>query len=603
MCRFDDYDQYAQDAMRSWNCPGLALAVVRGDELIHQGVYGLRDAESQLPMTVGTRFPMASCTKSFTAMSVALLVDDGKLDWDKPVREYMPEFILSDAYATEHVTVRDMLSHRTGMPRHDLSAFRLDVSRAEFVKRMRHLKFNCSFRERYQYNNLMYYVLPYLVEKLSGQKWEDFVRERIFVPLGMKASNFVPEPPEQGQVAAQGYRLEHHPDGSLKALINTPLEPYSELSPGGAGALFSTLADLTQWLKLHINGGRVDDLQIVSPDNLKQMHLPQSVVPGGGFNEALMGTTIALYGMGWFIEPFGGHTLIQHGGNLEGHSLMVGFVPDEKVGIIALTNVADMPLRDLLLYESIDRALDLPERDWNRKYHEMFDPLIVAQVKSKQTTAQEKVEGAPCSHPLDTFTGEYEADGYPAFAVRLSQDGLQARTVGCFDWSELRHYHYDIFEWNLVDFDEWLKVRFLTNDQGEIDSVSVPMEEAVDNILFTRKPPQLTEGITAAVLGEYQTAMDGVAYSVTAHDGKVYISETGDAPREVSLYKLSDDLVGFRRERVRFDFVREKDAILRLLLKGPDLTIEASRKRSAISDFAFQNYDGSSDADHDIQDD
>ncbi len=576
MSRFDDYDQYAENAMHSWNSPGLALAVIRGEELLYQGVFGLRDVEQQLPMTVDTRFPMASCTKSFTAMSAALLVDEGKLDWDKPVREYMPEFILNDDYATQHVTLRDMLSHRTGMPRHDLAALRLDIPRLEFIKRMKHLKFSVSFRGKYQYNNLMYYVTPYLVEKLSGQKWEDFVQARIFGPLGMSASNLCPEPPQPGQVAAGGYRLEFEPDGRLKALIHTPLEPYSELSPGGAGGLFSTLADLTRWLKVQVNQGRLGDFQLVSPGTLQQMHLPQSIVPGGGVNEALMGTTICLYGMGWFIEPFAGHTLIQHGGNVEGHSLMIGFVPDEKIGIVVLTNVADMPLRDVLLYESIDRALDAPERDWNRKFHEVFDPIIAAQATRKQTSAEERVADAPCSHPLEAYAGDYAADGYPDFRVRVQGDSLQAG--GCFDWSALRHYHYDIFEWNIVDFDAWLKVHFLTNDQGEIDSVSIPIEDEVENIVFTRKPPELTAEMAAALVGDYQTAVEGVAFAVSVHEGKVYITQTGDVPLELSPYRVSDKLLCFRWKRSRMEFVREQGAITRLVLKSPDFTLEARRQ-------------------------
>jgi CubicO group peptidase (beta-lactamase class C family) len=155
MDRFDHYDQYIQAAMRSWDCPGVAIPVIKGENQLYQGVFGWRDVENQLPMTEDTRFAMASRIKSFTAMSAALLVDEGKLEWDKPVREYMPEFTLDDPYTTQHGTVRDMLSHRTGLPRHDFSAWRLDISWAEFVKRMRHFKFNLSFREKFQYNNLM----------------------------------------------------------------------------------------------------------------------------------------------------------------------------------------------------------------------------------------------------------------------------------------------------------------------------------------------------------------------------------------------------------------------------------------------------------------
>jgi CubicO group peptidase (beta-lactamase class C family) len=578
MNRFENYHQYIQDAMKSWDCPGTAIAVIRGEQVIHLGVHGWRDVENSLPMTEGTRFAMASCTKSFTAMSAALLVDEGRLEWDKPVREYMPEFILDDPYVTQHVTVRDMLSHRTGLPRHDFSAWRLDLPRAEFIQRMRHFKFNLSFREKFQYNNLMYYAAGHLVEKIAGKKWEDFVQERIFDPLGMKASNFKPEPPEESQDTAKGYRVDRNTDGSAKGLTCMPFGLHTELSPGAAGALFSTLADLIQWLKIHVNGGRVGDLQLVSPDNLKQMHLPQTIIPGGGINEVLMGNTIFAYGMGWFIEPYRGYTVISHGGNVEGHSLVIGFVPQEKVGIVALTNIAELPLRDVLLYESIDRALDLPDRDWNRKFHATFDPLILGQAQAKRTAQEERIPDAPPTHSLDTFVGTYASEGYPDFAVRLDGNNLQACTLGSLGWSMLRHYHYDVFEWYLADFDYWVKVRFLVNDNGEIDSVSVPIEEALENLIFIRKPPELDEAILSALVGEYLTPVEGLAFTITTHTGKVFAAQTGQPPEEIKAFTLTDELVGFRWKRTRLEFMREQDAVRHMQLKTPDMTILAVRK-------------------------
>jgi CubicO group peptidase (beta-lactamase class C family) len=578
MSRLPGFDEYIREAMASWHCPGVAVSVIKGDDILHQGAYGLSDIESDLPMTEETRFAMASVTKSFTAMSVALLVDQGKLEWDKPVREYMPEFILDDPYVTQHITVRDMLSHRTGLPRHDFAAWRLDLPRAEFIKRMRHLKFSASFRERFQYNNLMYYAIAYLVEKIAGQRWEDFVREQVFSPLGMIASNFLPQPPQDGQVNAKGYRVDRDEEGGAKGLIHIPFRAHTELSPGSAGALFSTLADLTQWLKVHVNQGRLGDMQFVSPDNLKQMHLPQTIVPGGGAREALLGNTIFTYGMGWAIQPYRGVTLVDHGGNVEGHSLIIGFVPQGNVGVIALTNIAGLPLRDVLLYEGIDRALELPDRDWNTKLHGLHDPLIVASARGKQTAREERLDDAPPTHPLELYSGCYAAKGYPDIAVRRTDEALQASLIGSLDWSELRHYHFNLFEWHLADFDEWVRIQFLINEQGDIDSVSVPIEPAVDNVIFTRKEPELDEGIATALTGDYVTAIEGVAFAVTAHSGKVYVAQTGAPPTELKCYKVTDDVIGFRMERARLDFVREGGTITGFILKMPSMTLEAERK-------------------------
>jgi hypothetical protein len=308
------------------------------------------------------------------------------------------------------------------------------------------------------------------------------------------------------------------------------------------------------------------------------MHVPQSVVPADGFSEALMGNTIFTYGLGWFIEPYRGYTVVQHGGNVEGHSLIIGFVPQEKIGVVALTNVAGLPLRDILLYESIDRALDLPDRDWNTKFHTMIDPFLVATEHAKQTAAEERVADAPPTHPVDTFVGTYAADGYPDFAVRGDDATLEACTVGSLDWSELRHYHYNVFEWHLAPFDRWVKVRFLVDDQGEVDAVSIPIEPEIENVTFTRKQPELTGDLIARLIGEYDPPVDGIVYTVTAHEGKIYLAQTGSPPEEIKSYKVEDDRVSFRMKRSRFEFVREEQAVVRLVLKTPFITLEAPRK-------------------------
>lgn len=569
--------RYVEDILPGWAVPGTAIALVKGGEIVHQSVHGHADLENHVPLTENTRFPLASVTKSFTAMSVALLVDEGKLNWDEPVRMYLPEFVLYDKYATKNVTVRDMLSHRTGMPRHDLSAWRLDLPRSEYVRRMKHLKPSATFREKFQYNNLMYYMTALLVERVAGQKWEEFMRDRVFGPLGMESSNLVPEAPRPGQPYAEGYRAERDENGVATGYVKMPTGAFPDLSPGAAGALHSTLADLTKWLSVHVNEGKSGSTQFVSAANLKQMHLPHTIIPGGGMKEALFGNAIFTYGLGWMIEPYRGYTLIQHGGNVEGHSLMIGFVPQERIGVIVLCNAAGTPVRDLLMYEALDRALGLPEQDWSARYHGIFDPIFAGQSASKQTTAAEKLEGAPPSRPLERFAGQYECLGYPDFAVRTSDDGLQACLVGSMDFTSLTHLHYDVFEWYLADFDIRMKVRFLTNDNGEIDAVSVPIEPAVDNHIFKRKQVDLSADQIAAVLGEYMPPIAGMKLTVTSADGKVYMTAEGAAPAEIKPYKVTDDVIGFTFSRIRLDFELQGGRSNRLHYKADGLTLVAER--------------------------
>ncbi|MFU8888772.1 MAG: serine hydrolase [Trueperaceae bacterium] len=575
---WNDFDRYVQDALPTWHCPGVAVAVLRGDDVAYRAAHGLRDVENDLPLTPETRFAMASVTKSFTAMSVALLVDAGELAWDRPVREVVPELILHDAIATAQLTPRDMLSHRTGLPRHDLSAWRLDLPRAEFVKRLRHLPLSAGFREKYQYNNLMYYVAAHVVERVTGQRWEDFVRQRIFEPLGMTASNFEPAPPRDDQVNALGYRVDRDDDGRARGLIPMPFGAHTELSPGSAGALFSTLDDQVRWLGLHANGGRWGDVRLLAPETCAQMHLPITVVPAGGPKAALMGNELFAYGMGWFVEPYRGHTVVQHGGNVEGHSLLIGFVPRERTGVVVLANGAGMPLRDALFYEALDRALDLPPRDWNARCHGLYDEAFRGMARGKTTATGERVPDAPPSRPLDAYAGTYATDGYPDIEVGREGDDLRARLVGSLGWSPLRHLHYDVFEWELTDFDERMAVRFQTDDRGEIGSLAAPIEPAVADAVFRRRPLELPDDVLAALPGTYDTPIEGLAIAVTVTGGKVHATQTGGTPDELTAYALTDELVGFRHERTRLDFARAGGRVERVTLKAPGMALEARRR-------------------------
>jgi CubicO group peptidase (beta-lactamase class C family) len=573
------FDTYIKNTIDSWNCPGVAIAVVQGDEVVYQRALGFRDVQKQLPLTEDTRFALASVTKSFTAMSAALLVDDGLLEWDKPVWHYMPEFILDDPYITHHVTLRDMLSHRTGLPRHDFAAWRLDLPRGEFIKRMRHLKFSATFREKYQYNNLMYAAVGYLVEKIANQRWEDFVDQRIFAPLGMMASNFDPTFRGSEQLLAQGYRIDHDDEGKFEKLTHMPFGIHTELSPGPAGALFSTLSDLTHWLKVHINQGKYGDAQLVSPKTLKQMHSPQMVIPTNDMAYALSGLTMLSYGMGWMMRPypFAAGTLISHGGNVEGHSLEIAFVPESKVGVVVLTNAAGSSIPTILLREAIERVLDLPSQDWNAKFHKIVDPLIAAAGRGKKTTAQDKLADALQSHALEAYQGVYSADGYPDFSVKIENGQLYACTLGSLAWSELRHYHYEVFEWHLSLWDDWIKAKFSVDDTGDISAVSIPLAIGVPDIVFTRTPLALGELTLSAIAGEYDSGIDGLIFSVSHKNGKLYWQESEQVEYEVKPCHECGSEVECQVNRSRVVFIQADGVFKRLILKTPDGTYEASR--------------------------
>ena len=255
---------------------------------------------------------------------------------------------------------------------------------------------------------------------------------------------------------------------------------------------------------------------------------------------------------------------------------MAGFVPQAQLGVVVLTNIASLPLRDILLYEGIDRALDLAPQDWNSKYHKVFDPIIVAQKKSKQSTADDRLD-APPSHALETYTGTYSADGYPDFKVSLNDSAMQASLAGVFEPSEFRHYHYNVFEWHWADFDEWVKVRFIVNNNGNLASVAIPIESAVDNVIYTRKALELPADTQAAIIRRYDTDIEGLSYIISERQDKLYLTQTGGTAQELKAYDLNEKFVAFKMGQNRAEFVRDGESVTGLVVKTPFSTFEAQR--------------------------
>lgn len=576
---FSAFDQTVDQTLASWDCPGVAIAVVQGDTVVYQRTAGLASFVGCRAVTADTRFALASVTKPLTAMSAALLVDEGLLDWDRPVCEDLPAFALEDPYVTRHVTLRDMLSHRTGLPRHDFAAWRLNISRAEFIRRMRHLKLSTSLRERFQYNNLMYAAVAHLVETVAGQRWEKFVQARIFDPLDMRESNFEPEFSGTNHPLADGYRIERDHEGHFSSHVAMPFAQHTELSPGPAGALFSTLADMARWLQVHINEGRHENQTLISRSAIREMHSPQMTIPVHETAYPLSGLKMLSYGLGWFVRPYpyAAATLVYHDGNVEGHSAHVGFVPEAKLGVVVLANAASSAVPTVLAREALDRALALPARDWNARFHALHDPLHAAAGKSRRSSAAEEPSLVAPSHPLDDFEGHYGVDGYPDFAVRMRHGALQACTVGSMPWSPLRHVGYDVFEWHVPAWDERHTARFTLSEHGDVDSVSLPISGEKFDITFKRQPIHVAPQTLAALAGDYHGAISGLRFEARVANAKLYWTESGRPTLEASARRLTSDAVEFSMGNHRITFLKGDVGWDRVQLKTPSAIFEAAK--------------------------
>jgi len=467
------FDDQVRKLMRDWKVNGVAVGVVREGEIVHLADYGRRNVDEGLEVTPHTLMPIGSTTKTFTTTAVSLLVDDGIVSWDMPVREYLPSFRLWDTFATERMTLRDMACHRSGLPRHDFMWYGSDAPRGEMFRRLAHLEPTADFRTIWQYQNLMFMMLGYLTEELSGSTWEDFIQHRIFDALGMASSKVSASEAKESPDLSRGYQKKRN------AVVEMPLyEGFAAVAP--AGSIVSSVADMSQWLILHLNNGKHNDQQFLSEGQVRELHQPHMVIAEGKHPEMPHSS----YGLGWFIEPYRGHNMIHHGGNIDGFSSMFALMPQDRIGVVILTNMDGTPLRDILMYEIFDRFIEGKRVPWNARLNADFKEYEAAQSRSKQKSQSDRVRRTRPSHPLEAYAGTYAHPGYGPIRVK-HQDGTLVATYNNMQLP-MKHYHYDVFDMRLERFNLTFKVTFQIDTRGAVHQLLVPIEPALSERVFTR---------------------------------------------------------------------------------------------------------------------
>jgi CubicO group peptidase (beta-lactamase class C family) len=496
-----DFDAYMQRVMNDWKVPGAAVAIVKDGKVILSKGYGLRDAKNNLPVTEKTLFPIASISKSFTVATLGTLATEGKLDWDKPVRDYLPDFRMQTDELTAHVTPRDLVTHRTGLPRHDATWYRSGLTREEMYARLRYLEPNRDLRQEFQYNNLMFMTAGYLAGKLAGSTWEDAVTARIFKPLGMSASGF-----DFGSSFKSAGDVAHPYQKDDKEVANEiPIYP-GDRALGPAGAIVSNLSDMTQYLLMYLNHGKHGEQQIVSPGNLRQMISPQMVLqsadvdPELGYNH---------YGMGLFVTTYRGHKYVQHGGNLDGFSLLISFLPDDNIGSVILLNMDGSSLREVLSYNISDRLLALDQLDWNKRELDRYFAFRKSSDEARDKNYVPRRLDTHFSHPIEEYPGEYSNPAYGTIEV-VRADGDRLKVTYHTLSSTAEHWHYDVWRTPHNPLDQLQESEFMFNTdwEGNISSLSSSMEPRVKDIVFTRLPDRrMSErSFLEPMTGVYQVA-------------------------------------------------------------------------------------------------
>jgi CubicO group peptidase (beta-lactamase class C family) len=567
-----DFGRFAEQAIEDWNVPGAAIAVVVDGEVVYAEGFGYRDLEAQLPMTPDTLFAIGSTTKAMTTTVLGMLVDEGKLAWDEPLRTYLPRFRLSDPTISDRITPRDLVTHRSGLPRHDLLWYNNNSgSRSEVVARLAHLELTADLRETFQYNNLMFMTAGYLIEQIDDTTWEEAVRSRLFAPLGMTRSNFSVDDSQKDADFAWPYRLDD--DDRIQRI---PFRRIDLIGP--AGSVNSTVREMARWLKFNLAGGTVGEQQLINPTTLADIHSPHMTMGGTPERPEVSAAT---YGMGWAIQTYRGHQRVRHGGGIDGFITSVMFFPDDGIGLVAFTNRAS-GLPAILNQHAVDLILGLDPIDWNGE-------ALEERAKSRQATeeAEEKKEttrrvGTNPSHALGDYTGRYVDAGYGPLEIAIESDGDRALEL-TFNGitAPLEHWHYDVWSGAETGGDptfENEKFLFRTNVEGQIAAVEAMLEPRGAPIVFEKQPdPRLSEPeYLRRFVGNY--AMPDREFRVDLSGNVLSLTMPGQPT-----YTLVPDLSGrFVFEQVRvisIGFELDDDGeVSGALLHQPGGVYEAKRK-------------------------
>lgn len=474
------FDDYVEQELKNWNAPGMAVSVIHKGEVVLSRGYGKRNMADDLPVDAETVFAIGSCTKAFTTMGLALLVDDGLLDWDAPVRDYLPDFQMYDPVATEQMTPRDLVCHRSGLPRHDFMWYGSPYTREEIFARLRYLQPSKGFRYAFQYQNIMYMTAGYLAGKVAGMSWEDFTRERILKPLGMNDSNLHVTDSEKLDNFAQPYAEK---DDELQPI------PFRNLDAiGPAGSINSNLVDMEKWLLMHMRGGKHNGEQFVSEANLQQMYEPHTTMPSlplmiwHGHKEV----GHMAYALGWATQTYRGRTMIRHTGGIDGFIASVSFLPHEDIGVITFTNSGNS-LPVITTFNVYDRLLGLDEIPWSERTKTLEAQLEEqAHAAVKQLDESRKPDTSP-SHEIAAYAGLYEHEAYGVILIEeMPDDADNLRLIYNGITLRLEHHHYDFFKATGEGVEMVTLVGFGLNKDGDVAQLSIQLEPMVDDIIFNR---------------------------------------------------------------------------------------------------------------------
>ena len=462
-----DFDATVARAMATFKVPGLAVAVVKNDSVIFAKGYGLRALGAPEPVTPHSLFAVGSTSKAFTVAVLQQLEQEGKLRLDDPATQYLPSLQLYDPYVTRELTVRDLVTHRSGLPTANAVWYGTPYSREEILRRLRYRKPSASFRSTWQYQNEMFLAAGQVIAAVDGRSWDDAVKARLFTPLGMRASGTsVRELATMPDVAQP--HLER--DGTVRRI---PYRNIDNIAP--AGSINSSVHDMAQWIRFQLAKGKWDGRQLLNEAAFDDARRPYMAMPSSPFSELTApGAQLVSYGMAWMLYGWNGRTIVEHSGGIDGMTAEVALVPEERLGLVILANLSTVAPQVLQSY-LLDSFFGAPKRDWTGEVSTKMAALEKAGADAMAKAERERTKDSRPTLPLSAYAGTYADSLYGDVVVREANGALQLTFLGNRE-ARLEHWQFDTFQarWDDVILDKTM-VQFFLDASGKVDRVRIGM--------------------------------------------------------------------------------------------------------------------------------
>jgi len=474
--------EYVEKELARYKTPGMGVGVIRNGEVLFAGGFGYKDLETKERIDADTMWAIASCSKSFTGTLLGMLVDDGVLDFDRPIKEYLPDFKMYDAFATAECTLRDMMCHRTGLAGYD-AVWSDDTikERSELWRRLQYLKPNLPFRYKAQYNNYMVDMAAHVAEKVTGKSWDDMVTDRIFKPLGMTRSSTLVKYLNESENVCTGYWPGE--DGPFK------VAHWNSDVSAPAGGINSTINDMLKYLDFHLKRGVLPDgTRLMKEETMRDLHMQniRYTLWPWRFDEV---SPIGGYAMGWYNDNYRGEPMYWHLGEIEGFGTLQCCLPKSQIGIILYNNLQcpDILIQCSVLYTIIDKLLGFEPVDWSERMWSVRDIKGNMHGDWKLDLVGDAEAGhAPC-HPLEDYVGTYGEPGHGVLDIELSEGKLYMTWRGFTQ--EILPLNYDVFRIPEVKMDTLLvnaPIYFHTDVNGQICGFGFKLYDEVGPIEFVR---------------------------------------------------------------------------------------------------------------------